>query len=85
MGYKPVLAFINMGMSVDKKSLISQFRQLPDTETIPVIALTDQLTPFLSGENKTIKVLSPRRFIQLKQPISIEMLASEVIQVEAYA
>jgi PleD family two-component response regulator len=85
IGYKPLLALINMNMSIDGKSLITHFRYMPDTANIPVIAVTDQPVPFFFGESETVKVLSPQRFAQLKQPISIEMLASEVIQVEAYA
>jgi DNA-binding response OmpR family regulator len=78
MGYKPMLALINLDISVDGKSIVSHFRSITETETIPVIAITDRLYPFFSGQNDLVKMLTNDMFHEADQPVSIKKLISDI-------
>lgn len=82
MGYKPCLALINPSLALQGKSIISHFRNLAGIKDIPVIIISEQPLSSMSGQNETIKALSPQTFVELKQPISAKALVSKIIQVE---
>ncbi len=77
---RPDLILMNIKMpEVEGKKLIAQFYHLPDTHTIPVILITDNLVP-PSGSNK-IKMLGESYSTSRARELSIEAVVSEVLQI----
>ncbi len=79
-GSKPDLILIDTKIpAVNGKTIIAQLRQILGSENVPIIVVTDRLIP--PKVDGTIKMLGRENWARLRQPLPVDALVAEIVQV----